>query len=122
MENLKNYRFEVSLNSENKKNDYVVRYMDLPNISGVGDTLEEAVLEGEGNLSYYFDYLRDKNLEIPLPTLPISFPDLSGKITLRMSQTLHMKIIERSLMERVSINTLVTEALTAYVCQKKGSI
>ncbi|MCX5775359.1 MAG: type II toxin-antitoxin system HicB family antitoxin [Firmicutes bacterium] len=118
MENLKNYRFEVSINVESGNTEYVVRFIDVPNISGVGDTLEEAVTEAEGNLKYYFDYLKDKNLEIPSPTQPIPFPDLSGKITLRMSHTLHMKIIERSLLERVSINTLVTEALTSYVCQK----
>ena len=82
------YRFEVSTTTVDGKKQYVVRYLDFSNLIGVGDTIEEAIKEAEGNLDFYIEYCKDSNIKIPNPT-KVDDMDFSGKVTLRMSKDIH---------------------------------
>lgn len=41
---------------------YVIRYDYFPNIIGVGDTIEEAIEEAQGNLQVFFDYCEENHI------------------------------------------------------------
>jgi len=110
----KEYRFEVFTDIKNGYKQYVVKYFDFDNLFGVGDTIEEAIEEAKGNLKFYIDYCKDKNIPVPSPSVHES-NGYSGKVTLRMSKSLHKLVDERAKNEGVSINALLNEAVSSYI-------
>ena len=111
----KDYRFEVYTEySGNKDKVFVVKYFDLDNVIGVGDTIEEAISEAKENLEVYLDYCKENNIIIPEPTTHDEL-DYSGKITVRMPKSLHKLVDERAQKEGVSINLLINDAISQYV-------
>lgn len=112
------YRFEVYTEYSGYGDKvFVVKYFDLENVIGVGDTIEEAIEEAKGNLEVYLEYCKENNINIPEPTSHEEV-DYSGKITVRMSKNLHRLVDERAKKEGVSINLLLNEAITQYVSSK----
>lgn len=95
--------------------EWVIEYPELPGVTGGGASYEEALKEAEDNKRFYFDYLREHGRPIPAPSEVADFGDLSGRITLRLSKSLHKSIVLRAQDERVSINSLINEALCTYV-------
>lgn len=110
----KEYRFEVYTDYSSGSKQYIVNYFDFPNIIGVGDTVDEALEEAEGNLDYYLEYCSDKGIAIPEPSLH-EVNNFSGKVTLRMSKTLHKKVDAQAKKEGVSINSFICEAVSNYI-------
>ena len=111
----KDYRFEVYTDYSGYGDKvFVVRYYDLENVIGVGDTIEEAIEEAKGNLEVYLEYCKENSISVPLPTAHEEL-DYSGKITVRMSKNLHKLVDERAKKEGVSINLLLNEAIMQYV-------
>jgi len=109
------YRFEVYTEySGNGDKVFVVKYYDLDNVIGVGDTIVDAIEEAKGNLEVYLEYCKENNIKIPEPTIHENV-DFSGKITVRMSKNLHKLVDERAKKEGVSINLLLNEAISQYV-------
>lgn len=111
------YNFNVFLTYSSGEKEYLIKYVDFNTIIGVGKTLEEALKEAQENLKIYLDYCKDNSIEIPNPSLEEE-KDYSGKITLRMSKTLHQKVDERARKEGISVNSLVNEALNSYLYEK----
>ena len=111
------YNFNVFLTYSSGEKEYLIKYVDFNTIIGVGKTLEEALKEAQENLKIYLDYCKDNSIAIPNPSLEEE-KDYSGKITLRMSKTLHQKVDERARKEGISVNSLVTEALNSYLYEK----
>lgn len=112
----KMYRFEVFTDCS-EGFVYAVKYFDFPNIVGFGETIEEAIKEADGNLCYYIQYCKEKGIEIPEPSVHEEL-EVSGKVTLRMSKTLHKHTIERATKEGVSLNSLLCEAISNYIYSK----
>lgn len=112
----KMYRFEVFTDCS-EGCVYAVKYFDFPNIVGFGETIEEAIKEADENLRYYIQYCKDKGIKIPEPSVHEEL-EVSGKITLRMSKTLHKHTIERATREGVSLNSLLCEAISNYIYSK----
>ncbi|MBQ6782554.1 MAG: toxin-antitoxin system HicB family antitoxin [Acholeplasmatales bacterium] len=111
----KDYRFEVYTDYSGYGDKvFVVRYYDLENVIGVGDTIEEAIEEAKGNLEVYLEYCEENNISVPEPTMHEDL-DYSGKITVRMSKTLHKLVDERAKKEGISINLFLNEAILQYV-------
>ena len=111
------YNFNVFLTYSSGEKEYLIKYVDFNTIIGVGKTLEEALKEAQENLKIYLDYCKDNSIAIPNPSLEEE-KDYSGKITLRMSKTLHQKVDERARKEGISVNSLVNEALNSYLYEK----
>ena len=110
----KDYRFEVYTDYSSGEMEYVVRFYDFPNIIGSGCSVQDAFIEAQENLDFYLEYCKDKGKVIPEPSKP-SFQDYSGKITFRMSKSLHKKIDERAKNEGISMNSLISEAVSSYI-------
>ena len=111
------YRFEVFTDYCTDGKQYVVKYIDFETVIGVGDTIEEAIEEAEGNLEAYIDACRMLGIEVPEPSIH-DYELYSGKVTLRMSKSLHQKVNDRARREGVSINSLLNEAIAEYIERK----
>ncbi|HAQ55811.1 MAG TPA: hypothetical protein DCR44_00130 [Acholeplasmatales bacterium] len=98
--------------------EWVIEYPELPGVTGGGVSYEEALREAEDNKRFYFDYLQESGRSIPAPSEVADLGDLSGKITLRLSKSLHQSIILRAQVERVSINALINEVLSTYLAAR----
>ena len=108
----KEYRFEVYKDYEHDV--YVVKYFDFDNVIGSGDTVIEAIEESRGNLEAFLQYCKKNNIKVPEPSIHEEL-DYSGKVTLRMSKSLHKLVDERAKKEGISINLLLNEAVNAYI-------
>ena len=59
-----NYNFSIKIDySDYGDKVYVVRYDDFPNVIGVGDNIEEAIVEAQGNLKVYLIYCKDEGID-----------------------------------------------------------
>lgn len=103
------YRFNVYQIETDKGLQWHVEYPDVSAVVGGGDSPEEAIAEAKENLKVYLDYLKDEKIELPKASKYES--EYSGKVTLRMSHSLHKKITELSDFEGQSINSYINEAL-----------
>ena len=113
----KDYRFEVYTDYCTGERQYIVKYIDFETVIGGGDTIEEAIEEAEGNLEFYLEYCEEHNIEVPEPSIH-DYELYSGKVTLRMSKSLHQKVNDRARREGVSINSLLNEAIAEYIERK----
>ncbi len=108
------YRFEVYTEFVAGEKEYIVKYLDFDTVIGCGTTKIEAIEEAEANLEFYLEYCKDNNIVIPKPSKHEEL-DYSGKVTIRMSKTLHKAIDARAKKEGVSLNAFMCEALNNYV-------
>ena len=83
-----NYRFKAFQIEGENGFEWGIQFIDVPNIVGGGDTVEEAYYEALENLHVYFDYLKEEGKTIPQPTKEPELENYSGKFVLR--------VIERS--------------------------
>lgn len=113
-----NYRFKAFQIETTEGFEWGVQFIDVPNIVGGGDTVEEAYYEALDNLHDYFDYLKEEGEEIPQPSKEPEFDDFSGKLVLRLSKSNHMKIKELAEQENISINSLLNEFITQGIERK----
>ena len=110
----RDYRFEVFTDYCADGKQYVVKYVDFETVIGVGDTIEEAIEEARGNLDAYIEACKELKIAVPEPSMHV-YDYYSGKVTLRMSKTLHKQVDERAKKEGISINSLLNEAIAEYI-------
>lgn len=114
-----NYRFKASqIECDNGTFEWGVRFIDVPEIIGAGDTVEEAYYEALDNLHFYFDTLKEEGKPIPQPTFDPEDGDYSGKLVLRLSKHNHRKLAELSEQESVSINALLNEMVSEGIANR----
>jgi antitoxin HicB len=94
---------------------YEVSFRDFPYIVGEGETVEKAVREAQGNLQAILDDMVKDGKEIKKPFCNDASKEPSGKITVRMTKTLHCALIERAETEGMSLNSVVIDAISSYV-------
>ena len=115
---LEKYRFEVYTDeTDSGELEYIVKFFDFDNIIGVGETINEALEEAKSNLAFYIKYCEEKNIKVPEPSTHVE-SSFSGKVTLRMSKSLHKLVDEVAKNEGVSINAFLNEAVSSYVSSK----
>lgn len=118
LEQTLNYRFKASQIETTEGWEWGVQFIDVPNIIGAGDTVEEAYYEGLENLRVYFDYLKEIGEPIPQPTKDPGLENFSGKLVLRLSKSNHAKIAELAEKENISINSLLNELITEGIANR----
>jgi len=99
--------------------EWIIEYPDLEGVLGGGITYEEALIEAKENKDIYLSFLRENKMSIPVPKRMLEASELSGRLTFRMSKTLHKKVLDRSKIEGVSANQIIYEAVTSYIEREK---
>lgn len=92
---------------------FLVEYPDLPGCIADGETIEEALAEGEDAIKAWITSAKEDGYSIPKPN---AFQDYSGQFRMRLPKSLHAKLALRAKAEGVSLNSLAI----AYLAEKLG--
>jgi predicted RNase H-like HicB family nuclease len=95
-------------------NRYVVTSPTFPGFSALGETREQALVEGQIALSLFIESYNDRG--IPLPEWQ-GAQHYSGQTRLRLSKSLHRQSAAMAESEGVSLNQYIVDALTSRVAR-----
>ncbi len=98
---------------------YVGRVAEFPNISSFEETFEDArtlVIDAIQTLKEIAD---ETQVDFPLP-YPAPLDELSGRVTLRLSKSLHAKVSRLAAQEDISVNQYLVTAIATYVGEVDG--
>ncbi len=113
MKNSCKFPFELRTLTEDEGGGFMVSFPDFNECIADGDTVEEAIAEGQQALAAVIAALGEKGFPVPKPG---SYGAFSGKFVQRLPKSLHARLQSRARLEGVSINTLaityITEGLT----------
>ena len=98
------WQFEFTKHPDGR---YSARVVGLSCYSG-GDTIEIAVKEIQNALEFYLESCLEDNLPIIEPDDIIN---AGGRISIRTSKAMHLKLIQKSKEEGVSVSHLVNDAI-----------
>ena len=115
------YEFNVYQMSVEKHTFWVAESKGLKGCVGQGDTSEEAIKELEENETEWIATAKECDIPIPTPTFRNSnLP--SGKISLRVSPTIHQESLELVDRLNVSLNSFLHTAIVSYIEKVKSEI
>lgn len=87
---------------------YVAQCGELPSISGIGDTPEEALREAKTAAAEAVAWMREEGEEIPLP---VGEKEYKGKVLLRVSPATHRLVALRAAEEGRSVNQFLSSLI-----------
>jgi len=103
---------------KNEHEDYwVAEYPALKGVAGVGETQIAALSNLIEAAKINIEALMDEGFPIP-PSDSVKKLDYSGKLSARLSPSLHRKLAEVSQQEEISINQCIVEAVATYVADR----
>jgi antitoxin HicB len=115
MKNLEAYPFELRPLSTEEGGGFLISFPDFNECIADGETIDEAIAEGQSALAAVIVTLQEKGLPIPKPG---SFGAYSGKFVQRIPKSLHARLQSRARIEGVSINTLATSYIAEGLARK----
>lgn len=115
MKKLDAYPFELRPLSTEEGGGYLISFPDFNECIADGETIDEAIAEGQSALAAVIATLQEKGLPVPRPG---SFDAYSGKFVQRIPKSLHARLQSRARIEGVSINTLATSYIAEGLARK----
>lgn len=115
MKKLDAYPFELRPLSTEEGGGYLISFPDFNECIADGETIDEAIAEGQSALAAVIATLQEKGLPVPKPG---SFGAYSGKFVQRIPKSLHARLQSRARIEGVSINTLATSYIAEGLARK----
>lgn len=97
------YPFAVRPLSAEDGGGYLVEFPDLPGCMSDGETVEEAIRNGEEAVRDWIAAMKEAGRPIPAPSHSDRY---SGKWQMRVPKSLHRRLAGRARDEGVSLNTL----------------
>jgi antitoxin HicB len=104
MKHLTDYPFEIRPLSAAEGGGFLISYPDFSECISDGETVEEAIANGDDALKATIAALEERGLPVPAPN---SGGVASGKFVARVPKTIHAQLATRAKSEGVSLNTLV---------------
>jgi antitoxin HicB len=101
---LTDYPFEVRPLTEEEGGGYLVSFPDFAECISDGETVEEAIENGQDALKATISALKANRLPVPSPNRG---GVASGKFVARVPKTVHAQLATRAKAEGVSLNALV---------------
>lgn len=95
----KKYKFELIEDTD--EGGYGISFPDLPGCVSFGETIEDAIKNGEDARREWFYAMLEEGKKMPEP---FSAEEYSGQFRLRMPKSLHKHLAERSKEEGISMN------------------
>lgn len=115
MRDLTKYPFELRPLTPEEGGGYLVNFPDFNECIADGETIEEAITEGQQALASVIGTLESKGLPVPEPG---SYGAYSGKFVQRIPRSLHARLQSRARLEGVSINMLATTYIAEGLMRK----
>lgn len=121
---IKRYPPVVTFEENDGKKYFRASFKEFPDmIGGIGNTVEAAIAAAYEMLDAEIDFREEMGLPVPSPTVVALSEDPSGRVTVRMSKTLHRRLIAAAEEEGVSLNSLINEAIVDRLsCQKSMTL
>lgn len=107
-----NYKFNAYPVETTTGTEWVVRFPEVNNCGGSGQTVELAIQDAYENLAFELSMMEEEGK--PLPPVK-SKENYSGKLLVRMPKSLHERLSQLADEEEVSINQFVVAALSEKV-------
>ncbi|MCD4784780.1 MAG: toxin-antitoxin system HicB family antitoxin [Candidatus Eremiobacteraeota bacterium] len=107
--NLENYEQIIFPDKNGGNTYYIATTIELPAISGCGDTPDEAYDELKTVFKLAYESFKEDNEDMPHP---LSDKKFSGQFRIRIPRDLHYELAKASLLQKISINQLVNYLLT----------
>lgn len=104
------YPFTIRPLRDDDGGGYLIEFPDLPGCMSDGETVEDAIANGEDAKRCWIEAMREAGRSVPSPSAEIA-ESYSGKWQLRAPKSLHRKLAERAKREGVSLNTLAVTLL-----------
>ena len=115
MKKLEDYPFELRPLTAEEGGGYLISFTDFNECIADGETIEEALAEGQNALAAVIATLEEKGLPVPKPG---SYGAYSGKFVSRIPKSLHARLQLRARQEGVSINTLAVSFIAEGLARK----
>lgn len=110
--NFDEYKIVLSIIETEAGLEYLAEYREFDFCCGGGRTADEAIKEARENLEIYIAEMQDLGKDIPEPIRELNY---SGKLTFRLSKSMHKKATECAEREGVSLNAFIAEAVSEKV-------
>jgi antitoxin HicB len=104
MNKLTDYPFEVRPLTVDEGGGYLISFLDFAECISDGDSVDEAIQNGQDALKATIGALKAKKMSVPAPN---SGGVASGKFVARVPKTVHAQLATRARAEGVSLNALV---------------
>lgn len=104
-----NYPFEIRPLHADEGDGYLISFPDFNDCVSDGDTVDEAIANGQQALKETLAALKAAGLPAPSPS---EGKPASGKFVARVPRSVHAKLSSRARAEGVSLNTLVVSLLS----------
>ena len=85
------YPFTMRKLSANEGGGYLIEFPDLPGCMSDGDTIEEAIANGEDAINCWVNAAKDSCRDIPSPG---QLESQSGKWVQRVPKSMHLRLAE----------------------------
>jgi antitoxin HicB len=103
------YPFNLRQLSNEEGSGYLIEFPDLPGCMSDGETVEEAILNGQDAIDAWMEAANEMHRRIPEPG---ELENQSGKWVQRVPKSIHLRLVNRAKDEGVSLNTLVITMLS----------
>ena len=117
MSKLTDYPFEMRPLTADEGGGFLISYPDFSDCISDGETVDEALKNGQDALKATIATLKSKALPVPTPN---SGGIASGKFVARVPKTIHAQLTTRAKSEGVSLNTLVVTFIAQGLGRKEG--
>lgn len=104
------YPFAIRPLSAEEGGGYLIEFPDLPGCMSDGETIEEAIANGQDAKGCWIGAMKEAGRPIPPPSAEPA-ESYSGKWQLRAPKSLHRRLAERAKREGVSLNALAVTLL-----------
>ena len=115
--NITEYPFSIRHLSPEDGGGYLIEFPDLPGCMSDGETIEEAIQNGQDAITCWINAAKESGRVIPKPG---QLEKQSGKWVQRVPKSVHLRLVEKAKDEGVSLNTLVISMLSEAI-GKKGN-
>lgn len=105
---ISDYPFTMRHLSKEEGGGYLIEFPDLPGCMSDGETIEEAIENGQDAIRAWIEAANEMNRPIPNPG---ELECQSGKWVQRVPKSIHLRLVNRAREEGVSLNTLVITML-----------
>jgi len=100
---------DVTVTWSGEDEEYVATCLELPSLSWLAETQEEALRGLRDLIADVVQEMRDSGEQVPEP---LSSRTYSGKFNLRVGEQLHRKLATEAAQEHLSLNQYVVRRLT----------
>src|SRR5476649_2027509 len=109
MMNQTDYPFAIRPLTQAEGGGYLIEFPDLPGCMSDGETIDEAIANGQDAIAAWIEAAKDMDKPIPKPG---ELENQSGKWVQRVPKSIHLRLVNRAREEGVSLNTLVVTMLS----------